>query len=128
MGWISRNNLDPPVKAELFFLTSLFIELIDPAANIPALIRPHVSFAHSRQEILPFLLLTQYGAAREWVGQNQISATDVNGVCLFAQCTGSSLFRVSVTLAKLDVEADHRAVNVDAIVADAPVWLTVAFG
>jgi hypothetical protein len=29
VGWISRKNLDPPVEAELFFLTSLFIELID---------------------------------------------------------------------------------------------------
>jgi hypothetical protein len=33
VGWISRNNLDPPVKAELFFLTSLFIELIEPVTK-----------------------------------------------------------------------------------------------
>jgi hypothetical protein len=29
VGWISRKNLDAPVEAELFFLTSLFIELIE---------------------------------------------------------------------------------------------------
>ena len=26
MGWISRKEISPPVEAELFFLTSLFIE------------------------------------------------------------------------------------------------------
>jgi hypothetical protein len=31
VGWISRQKIfSPPVEAELFFLTSLFIELIDP--------------------------------------------------------------------------------------------------
>ncbi len=30
VGWISRHKPRPPVEAELFFLTSLFIELIDP--------------------------------------------------------------------------------------------------
>jgi hypothetical protein len=36
VGWISRNSCQGPVKAELFFLTSLFIELIAPdfLANI----------------------------------------------------------------------------------------------
>ena len=32
---ISRNNLALPVEAELFFLTSLFIGLIDPAWRSP---------------------------------------------------------------------------------------------
>src|ERR1700732_1091602 len=45
VGWTSRHKISPPVEAELFFLTSLFIEPTDYSTHGTAIMSPHTDKA-----------------------------------------------------------------------------------